>query len=58
MDAAKEARNKALDTGADGIDAVRRLGNEALDRARSATGRVSSQISERTLRRREGDKEA
>jgi hypothetical protein len=34
-----------------------RLGNEALDRARSVQGRVSSGIAERALRRRGGENE-
>lgn len=55
-DAATEARDKALETGADGVDAARRLGNETLDRAKSATGKLSSRISERTLRRRRDEK--
>jgi rRNA processing protein Krr1/Pno1 len=55
-DAAKEVRDKSLETGADGVDAARRLGNETLDRAKSATGKVSSRIAERALRRR-GDEE-
>jgi hypothetical protein len=35
----------------------RRLGNEALDRARSVQGRLSSGIAERALRRRGGEDE-
>ncbi|WP_020544484.1 hypothetical protein [Nonomuraea coxensis] len=56
VDAAAEVRDKALETGADGVEVARRLGNETLDRARSATGRLSSGIAERALRRR-GDGE-
>ncbi|MFI6255707.1 hypothetical protein ACIBCL_06250 [Micromonospora zamorensis] len=59
-DAAKEARDKALETGADGVGAAKRLGNETLGRARWATGKLSSRIVERALRQRgdndEGDK--
>lgn len=51
-DAATEARDKALETGADGVDAARRLGNETVDRAKSATGKLSSRI---TGFRRRGD---
>ena len=54
-DAAAEVRDKALETGADGVDAARRLGNETLDRAKSATGKLSSRIAERALRRRADD---
>ncbi|MFJ8691113.1 hypothetical protein [Micromonospora wenchangensis] len=54
-DAAKEVRDKALETGVDGVDAAKRLGNEGFDRARSATGKLSG-LAERVLRRR-GDEE-
>lgn len=56
VDAAVEVRDRALDTGAEGVNAARRLGNETLNRARSVTGKVSSGIGERVLRRR-GDEE-
>ncbi|MFF5922317.1 hypothetical protein ACFY8C_28880 [Streptomyces flavochromogenes] len=56
-DAAVEVRDKALEKGAENVDAARRLGTETLGRARSATGRLSSGIAERTLRRRGGDEE-
>ncbi len=56
-DAAREARDKALETGADRVGAARRLGNETFDRAKSATGKFSSLIAERTFRRREDDEE-
>ena len=51
----RRSRDKALETGAEGVDAARRLGNETLDRAKSATGRLSSRIAERALRRRGDD---
>ena len=57
VDAASEVRDKVLETGAEYVDVSRRLGNEALDRARSVQGRLSSGIAERTLRRREGKDE-
>ncbi|MFB7370323.1 hypothetical protein ACFC0D_10815 [Streptomyces sp. NPDC056222] len=53
-DAAVEVRDKALEKGAENIDAARRLGTETLDRARSATGKLSGGIAERALRRRGG----
>ena len=56
-DAASEVRDKVLETGAEGVDASSRLGNEALDRARSVQGRLSSGIAERALRRRGGEDE-
>ena len=57
VDAASEVRDKVLETGAERIDVSRRLGNEALDRARSVQGRLSSGIAERALRRRGGEDE-
>jgi len=56
-DAATEVRSKVLETGADGVDGARRLGNETFDRARSATGQLSRRIAERPLRRRGDDQE-
>ncbi|MEU9832020.1 hypothetical protein AB0D67_10830 [Streptosporangium sp. NPDC048047] len=71
VDAAVEVRDQVLETGAEGVNAARRLGNETfdrarsvtgrlgnetLDRARSVTGRLSGGITERVLRRR-GDSE-
>jgi hypothetical protein len=47
-DAAKEARDKALETGADRVDAARRIGAETFDRAKSAAGKIA----ERALRQR------
>jgi hypothetical protein len=57
VDAATQVRNKMLETGAEGVDAARHLGNESLDRARSAVGKLSSGIAERALRRRGDDEE-
>ncbi|HEX8303910.1 MAG TPA: hypothetical protein VF612_03460 [Jatrophihabitans sp.] len=57
VDAAAEARDKVLGTGAEGVDTARRLGNETLGRARSMTGKLSNGIAERTLRRRGNDEE-
>lgn len=51
-DAATEVRSKALETGADGVDAARRLGRSTFDRARSARGQLSRRIAEAPLRRR------
>ena len=57
VDAAAEVRDKVLETGAERVDAARRLGNETLDRARSVTGKLSSGIAERALRQRGDDEE-
>ena len=57
VDAASEVRDKVLETGAERVDVSRRLGNEALDRARSVQGRLSSGIAGRALRRRGGEDE-
>jgi rRNA processing protein Krr1/Pno1 len=56
VDAAAEARDKALETGAKGVDAARSRGNETLNRASSVKGKLSSGIAERARRRR-GDEE-
>jgi hypothetical protein len=56
-EAATEARDKALEVGADGVDAAMRLGNDTLDRAKVATGRLSTEFAERALRRRSGHDE-
>jgi len=55
-EAATEVRDKALGTGADGVDAARRLGNETFDRAKSATGKLSSRIPDLPRRRRRDEK--
>jgi hypothetical protein len=57
VDAAAEVRDKVLETGAERVDVSRRLGNEALDRARSVRGRLSGGIAGRPLRRRGGEDE-
>ncbi|WP_432930085.1 hypothetical protein ACQPZZ_07280 [Microbispora sp. CA-135349] len=57
VDAAAEVRDKVLETGAEGVDAARNLGNETLGRARSVTGKLSSGIAERALRLRGNDEE-
>ncbi|MER5661779.1 hypothetical protein [Streptomyces mirabilis] len=50
VDAAAEVRDKALETGAKGVDAAVSLGNETLDRAGSVTDKLSSKIAERARR--------
>ncbi|PZT77516.1 MULTISPECIES: hypothetical protein [unclassified Streptomyces] len=56
-DAAVEVRNRALEKGAENVDVARRIGTETLDRAKSATGKLSSEITERALRLRRGGKD-
>lgn len=53
--AAVEVRDKALGSGAEGMDAAQRRGNEAFGRAKAMTGRISSGLADRTLRRRRDD---
>ncbi|MGW6137385.1 hypothetical protein [Streptomyces sp. NPDC055140] len=57
-EAAVEVRDRALEKGAENVDAALRLGTETFDRARSATGKLSSGIAERALRRRGSGDEA
>jgi hypothetical protein len=56
-DAAAETRDNMLETGAEGVNAARRLGNGTLDRARSVTGKLASGNAGRMLRRRGDDQE-
>ncbi|WP_328492576.1 hypothetical protein OHS59_07330 [Streptomyces sp. NBC_00414] len=58
VDAAAEARDKALETGARGVGAARSLGNETLDRAGSVRDKLSSGIAERARRLRTDEKGA
>jgi hypothetical protein len=55
--AATEFRDKVLESGAEGVDVSRRLGNETFDRALSVTGKIGSGIAGRALRRRGADAE-
>ncbi|MER7271067.1 hypothetical protein [Micromonospora sp. WMMD712] len=54
-DAAMEVRDKALETGAEGVDTAKRLGNATFDLARTATGKLSSLITDRAPGQRGGD---
>jgi len=56
-DAAKDVRDRALATGAEGVDAAKRLGKQTLDQAKSATDKLASRITERALPRRRDDEE-
>ncbi|MEU0721199.1 hypothetical protein ABZ498_28960 [Streptomyces lavendulocolor] len=57
VDAAVEVRDKALETGAKGVDAARSRGKATFERANSVKGKLSSGIAERARRLR-GDGEA
>jgi len=57
VDAATDVRDRALDVGSDGVDTARRLGSETLDRTKSATGKLSSRITDRAFRLRRVDEE-
>lgn len=47
LDAAKDVRDRSLETGSDGVVVARRLGLEARDRARQVAGQVSVRVAER-----------
>ncbi|MFG2693871.1 hypothetical protein [Kitasatospora sp. NPDC048407] len=55
VDAATEAKDRMLESGAEGVDAAKRLGAETFDRAKSVTGKLSNGIAGRVLRRRGND---
>ncbi|MEU8224752.1 hypothetical protein [Kribbella sp. NPDC048915] len=54
-EAATEVRDKALEAGSDGVATARRFSNETLDRAKSATGVVSTRITRQAFRRRKDE---
>ncbi|MGW3389388.1 hypothetical protein [Streptomyces cinereoruber] len=58
VEAATDVRNKALETGAKGVDAARSRGKLTLDRAGSVKGRLADGIAERARRLRGGEGEA
>ena len=51
LEALAEVRDKALETGAGAVDSARALGTETLDRARSATDKLTIDLAEQALRR-------
>ena len=57
IEAAMEARDRALETGAEGVDVAKNLGNDTLDRAKSVTDKLSNKISKHSLFRRAKDDE-
>lgn len=58
VEAATDVRDKALETGAKGVDAARSRGKLTLDRAGSVKGRIADGIAERARRLRGGEEEA
>jgi hypothetical protein len=50
--AVTDARDDVLETGAEGVEAAKRLGTETFDRARGISDRVTIKLAERALRRR------
>lgn len=54
-DAAGEARDRALATGASGVDVARQRGSEGLGRAKAASGRLTGGIAGRVPRRQRPD---
>jgi hypothetical protein len=57
VEAASQAKESALETGSDSVDAIKRLGTGTVQRAKSARGGISKRIAERPLRRHEDDRE-
>jgi hypothetical protein len=55
VDAATDARDKAIETGALGVETARRVGAEQFVRARSMTDRFSGELAKRAARLRKGD---
>ena len=50
--AVADAQDDVLETGAEGVEAAKRLGNEMFDRARLISDKVAIKLAERALRRR------
>ncbi|HXH78386.1 hypothetical protein [Nocardioides sp.] len=57
-DAATDVKDRAFDTGADGVDAAKRFGSQTIGKAKSTGDKVSSRVSARVHRRRIDDMEA
>lgn len=53
--AAGDVKDKALERGADRVDAAKRVRNQTFDRARSTTGDISRRVAEQARRRRPDD---
>lgn len=57
LDAAAQVRDRAIESGAEGVDAARQFGNVTLGRAKMARTRLSSGLPKPSLRRRRPDHE-
>jgi hypothetical protein len=57
VDAAGEARDKAIETGADGVDIAKRFGGEQLVRAKTVKNKLATVVAERALRMRRDDED-
>lgn len=55
LDAAIDVKDRMLETGADGVSATRRFGHGTAGRAKSVTGKFSSDLAERSTRWRKND---
>lgn len=55
LEAAAEIKDRAVETGAEGLGVARQVGTDTVDRARAMTGKVSAEIAERIARRRQED---
>lgn len=58
LQAVGEFRDKAVEEGTEGLDAVKSFGSSTFGRARMATGRIAAEIAERALRERDDDEDA
>lgn len=57
VEAAEATKDRILESGAEGVDAARRFGNDTVSRAKAAKGRLADRISERHERRKDANDE-
>jgi hypothetical protein len=57
VDAAADARDKAIETGAQGVEIASRIGGDTIDRARLVAGKLSTGIAEQARRRLKTDED-
>lgn len=50
LDAAEDVKDRVFETGADGVDTAKKLGTDAIERARSMSDKLSGRITERASR--------